>query len=716
MLSKFRYRFHHTSDALSHSLSGFRRGAAIVPENLAVIHLDPMDWDGLRALVETLSHSAEGLERLALTAGRLSRCIALFDNRARSRMEYGKIRVDINDLLHMLSNYVEGIMPHVKLQNKIEDLARAIGKEIELLTELGEGWVGLDEKAIKSRIDQVLEQYRAIKRLLGRFVLNETPTIWKATPEEAPPPDTRLDHLPHSPSAWYRPLSGDSIHRSGCEPNTRIEIVDEIRYWIRYNRDQGLYWLNGMAGTGKTTIAYSMCEHLESSGHPMASFFCAWQLPECRNVRLIIPSLSHQLSLLLGPFRSTIVMSEDVEVLNWSISEQFERLVATPLRRAGHTFLANPVIVIDGLEECDNHDEVDEIVRVLITNVPGLPIKVLVTGRPTLKMDFFVRELRSSCDLAELRLHELHWWNVQRDIKTYLQSQLESISPSVKDLEGLASQTGGLFKHATFYTHYLLSTDIPAKGVERMKRLLGDSLTRDRGGQTDFLYATILEAALDENASEGTKSADTMLVLHTVVCVSKALTASMLVGLLGLSPATSIKTLLETLGLVLQIVGSSGRVTVRHKSFLDYICDRNRSGKFYCNIEQHATLLAQKCFDPMKAPTPMCNISNLASSYLSDQDTPGVRERINDAIPDKLLHACRNWGTYIVSIGSSKKLQLDMVQEFLSTRLLLWMEILNLKRCMRDGAEQLQKIYIWLKVCNNGDVYHGRNVHKGVGD
>ncbi|KAG8688703.1 hypothetical protein FRC09_012769 [Ceratobasidium sp. 395] len=548
MLSKFRHRLRHTSDALSHTLRGFRREAAIVPEYRAFMDLGPMDWDGLRALAEILSHDANGLERLALTAGQLSRCIAFFDGRARNRKEYGKIRTDMNDLLRMLSNYVEGIMPHVKLQSKIEDLARVIGKEIELLTELEEGWAGLDEKAIRSRMDQVLEQYRAIKRLLGRFVLNETPTIWKATPEEAPPPDTRLDHLPHSPSAWYRPLSGDSIHRSGCEPNTRIEIMDEIRYWIRYHRDQGLYWLNGMAGTGKTTIAYSICEHLESSGHPMASFFCAWQLPECRNVRLIIPSLSHQLSSLLGSFRSTIVISEDAEVINWSISEQFERLVATPLRRAGHTFLANPVIVIDGLEECNDRDGVDEILKVLITNVPGLPIKVLVTGRPTLKMDFFVRELRSSCDLAELRLHELHWWSVQRDIKTYLQSQLESISPSAKDLEGLASQTGGLFKHATFYVQYLLSTNIP-KGMERMQRLLGNPLTRDSSGWTDFLYTAVLEAALNENASEGLESAETMLVLHTAVCVSEALTANMLVGLLGLSGTTSIRTSLETLGL-----------------------------------------------------------------------------------------------------------------------------------------------------------------------
>ncbi|KAG8723428.1 hypothetical protein FRC09_003389 [Ceratobasidium sp. 395] len=660
------------------------------------VRLDHMNWDGLRALTEALGHNIEGFERLATTIGQLSESIRFFDDRARSRGEYSKIRIDMDDLLRMLSEYVRGVTTHTKLQSKINDLARAIETEIELLAELeGEIWAELNEIAVKGRMDRVLKQYRAIQVLLGKFVLDETPTIWKTAHEEAL--NAFLDRLPHSPSAWYRPPSGDSVRRSGCEPNTRVEVLDDIQYWTRYNVSQRLYWLNGLAGTGKSTIAYSVCEYLENSERPMASFFCTRRLPECRNLKFIIPDISYQLCSLGGRFRSTIsyVMNQDVEVYNWPISEQFERLVATPLRRAGHTFSSNPVIVIDGLEECDDRDGVDEILRVLTINVPELPIKVLVTGRPTLKMDFFAPDLQTSRNIAELRLHELLLPSVQRDIEAYLRSRLEPISPPAEVLEGLASQSGGLFKQAAFYVRYLLGAD-PLKGIETIQQLLGSSSGCYSDRQTDFLYSVVLEAAFDENISEVPDSADAMLVLHTIVSASEALTENMLVGLPGLSSTSSIGAILENLGLVLQMVGTGGKVAVRYRSFFKYICDRSLSGRFYCNPEEHAERLVQACFGLIKSRKPAFNICNLSSSYIRNRDVPNIEEKVKYAIPDQLLHACRNWGTYITLIDGLDR-QLEMLHELLSKRLLLWMEVLSLKHCMHDGAEQLLNIKLWLK-------------------
>ncbi|KAG8723424.1 hypothetical protein FRC09_003385 [Ceratobasidium sp. 395] len=452
-----------------------------------------------------------------------------------------------------------------------------------------------------------------------------------------------------------------------------------------------------MAGTGKTTIAYSVCEQLESSGHPIVSFFCDRRLPECRDVRLVVPNISYQLCSLRDHFRSTIsgLINEDVEVHNWPISQQFERLVATPLRKTGSTFSANPVVVIDGLEECEDRDGVDEILRVLVANVPGLPVKVLVTGRPTLNVDTFMRESRSGWDLAELRLHELLLPSVQRDIEAYLWSRLEHISPSGEEIEGLASQSGGLFKHATFCAQYILRTDA-AKDVEMMQQLLGSPSVRYSDGQTDALYTAILEVAFGGRISGESDLADVMRVLHAVVCASEPLTESMLVGLPGLSGASSVGAILETLGLILQIVGPSGRVAVRYESFVNYIRDPALSGRFYCNIEQHAAWLAEVCFSLIKAPTHAYNICNLTSSYLKDRDVPDIEQKVSDAIADQLLHACRNLGTHITPLDGSDR-HLDMIHDFLSTRLLLWMEVLNLKCCMRDGAEQLRKMSSWLK-------------------
>jgi hypothetical protein len=45
-------------------------------------------------------------------------------------------------------------------------------------------------------------------------------------------------------------------------------------------------WLTGLAGLGKTTIAYTICKMLHEDRLPFASFFCSLQL-DSRNSKLL---------------------------------------------------------------------------------------------------------------------------------------------------------------------------------------------------------------------------------------------------------------------------------------------------------------------------------------------------------------------------------------------------------------------------------------------
>ncbi|KAH6881522.1 hypothetical protein BKA58DRAFT_371720 [Alternaria rosae] len=40
-----------------------------------------------------------------------------------------------------------------------------------------------------------------------------------------------------------------------CLPGTRISLLEEIYSWANAQDEHCLYWLNGLAGTGKSTIA-----------------------------------------------------------------------------------------------------------------------------------------------------------------------------------------------------------------------------------------------------------------------------------------------------------------------------------------------------------------------------------------------------------------------------------------------------------------------------
>jgi chloramphenicol 3-O-phosphotransferase len=55
---------------------------------------------------------------------------------------------------------------------------------------------------------------------------------------------------------------------------TRVDILSQLLAWATNDTSQPIYWLNGMAGTGKIAIAKTFCEHLQAlNNHLGASFF-----------------------------------------------------------------------------------------------------------------------------------------------------------------------------------------------------------------------------------------------------------------------------------------------------------------------------------------------------------------------------------------------------------------------------------------------------------
>src|SRR5689334_1527371 len=63
-----------------------------------------------------------------------------------------------------------------------------------------------------------------------------------------------------TPDASYDPSAG-------CLEGTRMGIRNDIEQWVkRADHSQSLYWLYGLAGCGKSTVARSICKQLDSAG------------------------------------------------------------------------------------------------------------------------------------------------------------------------------------------------------------------------------------------------------------------------------------------------------------------------------------------------------------------------------------------------------------------------------------------------------------------
>jgi len=168
-------------------------------------------------------------------------------------------------------------------------------------------------------------------------------------------------------------------HR-GCLKGTWGAVLDEIEFWTRDFSRSPIYWLNGLAGTGKSTIAQTIAERIFADGQLGGSFFCSRDYEDRRNLQLIFPTLAVQLARKYPEFRSAFVplVESNPGVAYESLYNQMDKLIVGPLVESG----ISTVIVIDALDEC-KEEPASAILSVPGWFVSKLPrVEFFVTGCP----------------------------------------------------------------------------------------------------------------------------------------------------------------------------------------------------------------------------------------------------------------------------------------------------------------------------------------------
>jgi len=84
--------------------------------------------------------------------------------------------------------------------------------------------------------------------------------------------------------------------RQGCLRGTRETVLNKIESWAKDFKESPVFWLNGLAGTGKSTIAQTITEHIFADGVLGASFFCSRDFEDRSNLHFIFPTLAFQLA------------------------------------------------------------------------------------------------------------------------------------------------------------------------------------------------------------------------------------------------------------------------------------------------------------------------------------------------------------------------------------------------------------------------------------
>ncbi|KAJ7719293.1 hypothetical protein B0H16DRAFT_1245863, partial [Mycena metata] len=168
-------------------------------------------------------------------------------------------------------------------------------------------------------------------------------------------------------------------------PIRHMELFDDLYNWSTED-DPGskVLWLYGLAGAGKSGIAQVLCQKLQAEDRLGGSFFFERGHSSRGDGNKLIATIAYQLRSLknLPALREAIVevIAEDPSLLSRSLGGQLQKLIIDPC--IGNVANRTLVIVIDGLDQCENENVQLEILRSIATSRSHAPLRFFISSRP----------------------------------------------------------------------------------------------------------------------------------------------------------------------------------------------------------------------------------------------------------------------------------------------------------------------------------------------
>ncbi|CAE6488454.1 unnamed protein product [Rhizoctonia solani] len=644
----------------------------------------------LGSTLEKLNKAAKVFPPLQAAIGGLVSCVERIDLSSKHHSEMEELATKLGSLGASLRLHIQESRS-TEVSEFLEGKAASIEEQVAIIRrKQAHGTAGYYRQAERDEAD-ILQGYRRITEILGDIQTDANLSMWNIVAEQRA--DTRLDSLSPANLAIYNSILSHDVHRRECTKNTRSNILLELEQWSLDRAKPNVFWMNGMAGTGKTTIAYTFAQSLKARGALGASFFCTRISDGCRDVGRIIPTIAHQLALYSPSFRSALlrVLGQEPNIKSQSIGSQCERLIKEPLSKVNNGMTKGLVVVIDALDECSNANGVRTILDMLFRITPALPLKFFVTSRPEPDIRHRI-EAQSDRNRSMCVLHEIEKSLVQADIELYLREVLGG-SVSEQDLTQLAKLSGTLFVYAATVIRYIRPTGIMVD-PDRLKDILNPSaeLTYQHSDM-DNLYTTILDTAVYHSSKNKEEQGQTLAIVWTAICTREPVDVDTLGALAGIK-AVRVNALLQSLCSVLHVSQATRTITTLHSSFPGFMFDEARSAKFYCDEAKHSRLLAKQCFQVMQDQLRF-NICSLETSFVADSEVQDLEARIANSISPTLSYAAHHWRDHVVKSAPCETVR-DVLKDFLSQRLLFWMEVLSLKRTLDKGIAMLSALKPWL--------------------
>ena len=246
-------------------------------------------------------------------------------------------------------------------------------------------------------------------------------------------------HIDHS--AMY---DGAEVGSNACQSGTRTSILNEIIGWVNGGESQSVFWLNGPAGMGKSTIAQSIARHFAASGQLGGTYFFKRSTGRS-SADLFVPTIASALIHSIQPLAKYVYRSIDNHrspvdtegIEKKALPTQFETLIFDPLEAFSKDcpIVWTRVLVIDAFDECDKGEDKRVIRQWLfkLCQPRCIRLRILLTSRDEAPIG---PALRSCEENGTTRIQSiLDVENTKSDIRAYLKECVEDIKKDREDYE-----------------------------------------------------------------------------------------------------------------------------------------------------------------------------------------------------------------------------------------------------------------------------------------
>jgi hypothetical protein len=478
-------------------------------------------------------------------------------------------------------------------------------------------------------------------------------------------------------------------HEDFCLPDTRTDLRTQISEWAESPDSKCIFWLNGMAGTGKSTIARTVARTFKEKQQLGATFFFKKGEADRGNAKYLISTVTKQ---LVNRYRQLVprileAIKDDPDISAKSIGEQFNKLLLQPLQNLTLNQPITTVIVIDALDECEREGDIHVILQLLpqLQKSRSIRLRIFLTSRPELPIRL---GFKKHGDHQDLVLHELPRPVIEHDIRLFFKNRLSRIRdeddllsstdwPGEDVIEKLVSMSAPLFIFAATLCRFI--GDRKQSPRKRLAAVL-QSQAATSASQMKSVYEPVLKQILnpdDENESNDLER-EFCDIVGVIILLATPLTVGALGELLDM-PKEDISYLLNKLHSVLRVPqNAEAPVRILHLSFRDFLV--NTKSTFHVDEKATHRKIALHCLRVMNNGLKR-NICDLPSYGIQRDDINS--HTVSQHLPADLQYSCQYW-TYHLQQSKCRSSKFPILL-FLRTHFLHWLEALSLMGVLSEA-------------------------------